>query len=195
MKLNSERKRFVSAAYLEEQPTKIDSNIQINFGQLQEKDIHNDRLGLHLKDTGDWMFTITETNQNGGITYSLEEMKETLDYMNIDLSDRDWYSHVSVGSNTMIHAHTEPANFDHPNKYLSDLNVDKLKKKLQLLPARVNGIQECVICGEGTTNNEDAYSLFGLAPLEFHKHCFYNFIATVQDILDGITPTLVSKSI
>lgn len=194
MKLNSERNRFVSATHLEDTPTSIDSNIQITFGQLLEKDLHNDRLDVHLHDDGDWMFNITEPQQAGELTYSLEEIKETLNYINLDLNQTDWYEQVTVDSTKIVHAHTKPNNFDRPTEYLSELSGDHLKKA-QLLPAKVNGIKDCIICGGDTTEEQDAFCLFGLSPIGFHEHCFYNFLATLQDVLDGIEPTILSKSI
>lgn len=191
VKLNSERIRTVSANSLGKPPTN-NHKIDVIFGQLVEKDLHDDRLDMHLKETGDWMFKITESNRQGGLVYSFEEIRETLNYMSVDLSETGWFG---TTNQQITYAQQEPTNIDRPTNYLGEIESDFLLNSIQLLPARVDGVKECLICGDDTKPEEDCYCLFGLAPIEFHEHCFYNFIATIQDILDGVEAAIVSKSI
>jgi hypothetical protein len=176
-------------------PASTDSKIKINFGQLSETDIHEDRLDIHNKENGSWMFDITEEGQAGSLIYSFEEIKETLRYLDLDLTKTDWYEKVSADSRSIVSAKREPTSFHPPEDYLTEVSDDHLKDNLQLLPARVNGVKECMICGEGTYTDQESYCLFGLSPIQFHEYCFYNFIAAIQDILDGVEPVMVSKSI
>lgn len=195
MKLRNEKTRFVSSTNLEEKPTSIDRTLQIEFGQLLEKDLHEDKLNVHLNDDGSWMFRLSSVHNEESTIYSFREIEDTLEHLSIDLSQTDWYSNNVVGSNKIISAHTEPDNFNKPTKYLSEIGTDFLMNESNMMPAKADDIDCCSVCGERTTKDQDAYCLFGQSRMKFHKHCFYNFIATLQDILDGIEATIVSKSI